>query len=139
MEISIQEGGNGGTTGTRRPHIKLSPNNSPHSSAGATPHPGQNPPSAAELARYLYRLGLGTAGPSNSPAAEQPTSSRPRNDPVRPATSGPYDIFVSSTSELDLVWDNLNLPYTAFFPPRENPYRWGTAEHPSAIHWDEPI
>ncbi len=74
-----------------------------------------------------------------SSTAQQPTGSRLRNTPVLPATSGPHDIFVSSTSELDLVWDNLNLPHTAFFPPRENPYRWGTAEYPSVIHWDEPV
>ncbi len=103
------------------------------------PHPERTPPSAAELARYLLRLGLGTAGPNHSPATEQPSGSRPRNGPVFPTTGGPHDIFVSSTSELDLVWDNLNLPYTAFIIPRENPYRRGTTEYPSVIHWEEPV
>ncbi len=139
MEVGIQEGSDGGTAGARLPFIQLSPDVSHHSSAGATPYPERNPPSAADLARYLIRLGLGTAGPSHSPAGEPVTSNRPGGTPIFPATSGPHDIFVSSTSELDLVWDNLNLPYMAFITPRENPYRWGTAEYPSIIHWDEPV
>ncbi len=139
MEIGVQEGSDGSVTGARLPYVQLSPTISHHSSTGATPHPERTPPSTAELARYLVRLSLGTAGLSNSPTNERPTSSHPRDDPVLPTTSGPYDIFVSSTSELNLVWDNLNLPYRAFFPPRENPYRWGTTEYPSVIHWDEPV
>ncbi len=139
MEVGVQEGSDGDVARARLPYIQLSPDTSHHLSAGATPHPERDPPSAADLARYLVRLRLGGAGPSNSAATEQPAISRPRNDPILPTTNGPYDIFVSSTSELDLVWDNLNLPYTAFFPPRENPYRWGTAEYPSLIHWDEPV
>ncbi len=140
MEVGIQEGSDGSTTGTGIPVIQHSSDGSSHhSSAGATPYRARDAPSAADLARYLVRLGLGTTGPSGSSTAQQPTGSRLRNTPVLPATSGPHDIFVSSTSELDLVWDNLNLPHTAFFPPRENPYRWGTAEYPSVIHWDEPV
>ncbi len=117
VEVGVQEGSNGSVTGTRPPYIQLSPETSRHSSAGTTPHPERAPPSTTELARYLVRLRLGTAGPSHSPAAEQPSSSRPRNDPVFPAANGPHEFFVSSTSELDLVWDNLNLPYTAFITP----------------------
>ncbi len=139
VEVSVQEGSDGSVTGARLPFIQPSDSSSHHSSAGATPHRTRSPPSAAELARYLIQLGLGAPGPSHPPGTEQPTSHRPRGISVLPATSGPYDIFVSSTSELDLVWDNLNLPYTAFFPPRENPYCWGTAEYPSVIHWDEPV
>ncbi len=140
MEVGIQEGSNGSVTGARLPVIQLSPEGSSHhSSTGDTPHPARNPATATDLARYLIRLGLGTTGPGQTPVAEQSTSGRPRSVPVLPTTSGPHNIFVSSTSELDLVWDNLNLPYTAFFPPRENPYHWGTAEYPSIIHWDEPV
>ncbi len=139
MEVGVQEGGDGSVTGARLPYDQPSPETSHHSSAGVTPHPEQAPPSTTDLARYLVRLRLGTAGPSHSPTAEQPSGSRPRNDPVFPTTNGPHNIFVSSTSELDLVWDNLNLPYTAFITPRENPYRQGTAEYPSITHWDEPV
>ncbi len=46
------------------------------------PHPESNYPTAADLARYLVRLGLGTAGPAGSPATEQPTSGRPRDTPI---------------------------------------------------------
>ncbi len=70
------------------------------------PHPESNYPTAADLARYLIRLGLGTAGPAGSPATEQPTSGRPRDTPIRPVPNDPHYIYVSSTTELDLVWDN---------------------------------
>ncbi len=123
VEVGVQERSNGSATGAGIPFIQLSSNGSSHhSSAGATPHRARDVPSAADLARYLIRLGLGTASPSGSPTTQQPTGSRIRNTPVLPTASGPYDIFISSTSELDLVWDNLNLPHTAFLPPRENPY-----------------
>ncbi len=114
VEISVQEGSDGDVAGARLLYIQLSPDVLHHSSASATPHPERNPPSAAELARYLVQLGLGMAGPSNSPTGEQSTSGRPEGIPILPTTGGPHDIFVSSTSELNLVWDNLNLPYMAF-------------------------
>ncbi len=140
MEIGVQEGGNGSVTGAELPHIQPSPNlSSHHPSTGATPCPEGNYPTATDLARYLVRLGLGTAGPSGSPVTEQSASNRPRNIPIHSATSDPHDIFISSTSELDLVWDNLNTPYDAFFPQSESSHHWETAEYPSIIHWDEPV
>ncbi len=118
VEVGVQEGSNGSIARAGLPHVQSSPTRSSHhSSAGTTPHRAQNPASAADLARYLVRLGLGTSGEGGSPAPEQSTSSRPRNVPIPAASNGPHNIFVSSTSELNLVWDNLNLPYTAFFPP----------------------
>ncbi len=139
MEVGIQEGSNGNGAGARLPYIQLSPDTSHHSSAGATPHPESNYPTATDLARYLVRLGLGTAGPAGSPATEQPAGSRPRDTPIRPATNDPHHVYVSSTSELNLIWDNLNIPYAAYFPQREDPTYGATAEYPSIIHWDEPV
>ncbi len=140
MEVGVQEGSNGHVTGAGLPYIQLSPDVSHHSSAGATPHPESNYPTAADLARYLVRLGLGTAGPAGSPATEQPASGRPRDPSVLPVTNDPHYIYVSSTTELDLVWDNLNIPHAAYLPrPAENPTYGATAEFPSVTNWDEPV
>ncbi len=139
MEIGVQEGSDGDVARTRLPHVQLSPDISHHSSAGATPHPEPNYLTAADLARYLVRLGLGTAGPAGSPATEQPASGRPRDTPIRPVPNDPHYVYVSSTTELDLVWDNLNIPHAAYFPQREDPDYGATAEFPSVIHWDEPV
>ncbi len=86
-----------------------------------------------------FDLAWGQQAPAGSPATKQPASSRPRDTSIRPATSDPHYVYVSSTSELDLVWDNLNIPYTAYFPQREDPNYGATAEYPSIVHWDEPI
>ncbi len=131
MEIGVQEGGDGNVAGARLPYIQLSPDISHHSSAGATPHPESSYPTAADLARYLVRLGLGTAGPAGSPATEQPASGHPRDIPIRSVSNDPHNIYVSSTTELDLVWDNLNIPHAAYFPQREDPDYGTTAEPPS--------
>ncbi len=124
MEIGVQEGSDGDVAGARLPHVQLSPDISHHSSAGATPHPELNYPTAADLARYLVRLGLGTAGPAGSPTTEQPASGRPRDTPICPVPNDPHYIYVSSTTELDLVWDNLNIPHAAYFPPAGRPNLW---------------
>ncbi len=116
MEVSVQEGSHGDTAGARLPVIQLSTDGSTsHESAGHTPHPAQTA-TAAELARYLVRLGLRNSSPRGSPAPEQPSVDSARGKGLPDASTGPTDIFISSTSKLDLVWDNLNLPYTAFFP-----------------------
>ncbi len=139
MEIGVQEGSDGDVARARLPYIQLSPNISCHSSAGATPHPESNYPTAADLARYLVRLGLGTAGPAGSPATEQPASGRSRDTPIRPVPNDPHYVYVSSTTELDLIWDNLNIPHAAYFPQREDPDYGATTEFPSITHWDEPV
>ncbi len=139
MEIGVQEGSDGDVAGARLPNIQLSPDISHHSSAGATPHPESNYPTAADLARYLIRLGLGTAGPAGSPATEQPTSGRPRDTPIHPVSNDSHYIYVSSTTELDLVWDNLNIPHAAYFPQREDPDYRATAESPPILLEDEPV
>lgn len=115
VQVSVQEGSDGATAGARLPFIQLSPDPSHHSSAGNTPRPVRPTPpvTAAELARYLVRLGLGEAGPRGSPVTEQPTIRCPRPS----ITDSP------TASELSLLWANANLPYTAFFPRRGNPYR----------------
>ncbi len=140
MEVGVQEGSDGDVARARLPHGQHSPDSSHHSSAGNTPHPATNYPTAADLARYLVRLGLGTAGPAGSPATKQPASGRPRDSAVLPDTHDPHYIYVSSTTELDLVWDNLNIPHAAYLPrPAEDPTYGATAEFPSVIHWDEPV
>ncbi len=103
------------------------------------PHPESNYPTAADLARYLVRLGLGTAGPAGSPATEQPASGRPRNTPILPVSNDPHYVYVSSTTELDLVWDNLNIPHAAYFPQREDPDYGTTAEPYPILSKDEPV
>ncbi len=108
-------------------------------SAGATPHPESNYPTAADLARYLVRLGLGTAGPAGS--------QQPSNLPAvvlgipqfAQSPNDPHYIYVSSTTELDLVWDNLNIPHAAYFPQREDPDYGTTAESPPILPEDEPV
>ncbi len=140
VEIGVQEGSDGGIARARLPDIQLSPDISHHSSASATLHPESNYPTAADLARYLIRLGLGTAGPAGSPATEQPASGHPGDSSVLPVTNDPHYIYVSSTTELDLIWDNLNIPHAAYLPrPAEDLTYGATAEFPSVIHWDEPV
>ncbi len=154
VEVSVQEGSHGDTSRTRLPFVQLSPDSSSrHESASHTPHPEQTNATAADLARYLIRLGLGSSSPRGSPAPKRPSINSTRGRRISNISTGPNDIFIDSTSELDVVWDNLNLPYTAFFPHQENPYRSSEAnweppeQHRTAtpdpdyptIHWDEPI
>ncbi|PBK90593.1 hypothetical protein ARMGADRAFT_1082851 [Armillaria gallica] len=75
------------------------------------PRGGAPPADAADLARYLVRLGLGEHCPAGMPVSEQPSRVRIGDSPA------------NSAFRLDVVWDNLNLPTTAFFPRRGNPYR----------------
>ncbi len=152
VEVSVQEGSHGSTSGTRLPIIS-SDSSSHHESASHTPHPERTHATAADLARYLVRLRLGNSSPQGSPAPERSSIDRTRGKRIPNISTGPNDIFIDSTSELDVVWDNLNLPYTAFFPHWGNPYRaseanWEPSEqyrtetpdpnYPT-IHWDEPV
>ncbi len=108
---------------------------SPHGSAGHTPHPARPAATAdaADLARYLIQLSLAETGAGGSPGTKQPASDRPVN--IR-ASDSPAD----STFKLDVLWDNVNLPYTAFFPGRPNPYRaWSPPADAPIIHWDQPV
>lgn len=129
VEDGVQEGSNGSParTGHLAGHRPLA---NADTSAGHTPHPARPAPTAdaADLARYLVRLGLGTDGQQGTPVSEQP------------ASDGPGDSPADSTFRLDVLWDNVNLPYTAFFPRRGNPYRRPTPDpdYP-VIHWDEPV
>ncbi len=113
MEIGVQEGSNGGSAGARLPFIQLSTDDSSHhaNAASHTPYHTQPAPAAdaADLARYLIRLGLGNTGPRGSPVSERPSLDHPRSTRV---PDSPAD----STFELSILWDDLNLPYTAFFP-----------------------
>ncbi len=112
MEVGVQEGSHGDTSRARLPFIQLSPDSSScHESAGHTPHPAaRNAATASDLARYLVRLGLGNASPRGSPTSEQHSLDNARSKRIPDATIGPTDILIDSTSELDVVWDNLNLP-----------------------------
>ncbi len=154
VEVSLQEGSHESTSGARLLVIQLSSDSSSHhKSAGNTPHPERTHATAADLARYLIRLGLGNSSPRDSPAPKRPSIDSARGKRIPNISTGPNDIFIDSTSELNVVWDNLNLPYTTFFPHRENPYRasevnWEPPEqhrtetpdpdYPT-IHWDEPV
>ncbi|PBK91247.1 hypothetical protein ARMGADRAFT_1082046 [Armillaria gallica] len=58
----------------------------------------------------------------------------------QPASNSPGDSPTGSTFRLNVLWDNVSLPYTAFFPRRGNPYQVRTPDpdYP-VIHWDEPV
>ncbi|PBK88172.1 hypothetical protein ARMGADRAFT_1084826 [Armillaria gallica] len=56
------------------------------------------------------------------------------------ASGHPGDSPADSTFKLDILWDNINLPYTTFFPRQGNPYQARTPDlEYSTIHWDQPI
>ncbi len=122
MEIGVQEGSDGDAARARLPYIQLSPDVSHHSSAGATPHPGSNYPTAADLARYLVWLGLGTAGQQ----APQPPSSLPAvvlgipqfaQSPMTPITSMSAPPLSSTSSGTTSIF-----PTLPTFPSGMNPY-----------------
>ncbi len=132
VEVSLQEGSHGDASGIRLPIIQLSTDGSPsHESAGHTPYPTRTA-TAADLARYLIRLGLGDLSPRGSPTPERPGIGTTRSKRIPDISTDPHAIFIDSTSELDVVWDNLNLPYTTFFPHQGNPYRTSEA------NWEPP-
>ncbi len=58
MEIGVQEGSNGDVARARFPYVQLSPSVSHHSSAGATPHPESNYPTAADLATDMGAISV---------------------------------------------------------------------------------
>ncbi|PBK90271.1 hypothetical protein ARMGADRAFT_1083133 [Armillaria gallica] len=134
VEVDVQEGSNGGAAGAGLPVIEISDGDDEtrrQESAGHTPHPSRPAPTAdaADLARYLVRLGLGERRPAGTPVSDQFTRVRVGDSPT------------DSAFRLDVVWDNLNLPTSAFFPRRGNPYRPRSPdpEYPAIAHGDESI
>ncbi|PBK83245.1 hypothetical protein ARMGADRAFT_1089599 [Armillaria gallica] len=113
MEVSIQKGSNGEPTRARHPVVQLSAHNDP-SLAGSTGHTPIQHNLLLPLMQQTWQ--------------EQPANGSPGDSPT------------GSAFRLDILWDNINLPYTAFFPRRGNPYRARTPDpdYP-IIHWDQPI